>query len=547
MLRELKIDNYAIIDTLAIDFGNSLNTITGETGAGKSILLGALGLLAGGKAEAAAFADNDKNCVIEATFELSGLDDFLAANDIQSNAGEIIIRRTISPTGRSRAFVNDEPVSLTLLKELSSRLVDIHSQHQTLLLSQGDYQTDIIDAISGYPTEKYKNLYRSLRASQKELKTLTEQSIQNRRRAEFLEFQINQIDEARINPAEITEMESRVKILSNATEILENLAYAAGAMQHEELGVVITLKNALQAISRIKDTLPQAEEFNERLNSLYLESKDLAGEMDATVDKIEVNPLELQTLEERLDTIYTLLHKHSVETPEQLLEIYEQMQTELGAFVDVDTKIEQLQATIDRLSSDTKAEATKISKARHKAVPAIEKEIVSTLQELGIKDAQFVISITDLEEFTPTGSNSVSMLFSGNAGKAPQPIESVASGGEMSRVMLAIKGLMSQKTELSTIIFDEIDTGVSGVVAHKMGEIIVRMSRSMQVLNITHLPQVASKGDNHYLVYKDTNGTHIKRLTKEERIEHIAAMLSGSQVTEAAIHQAKELINTTIK
>lgn len=542
MLQELKIENYAIIDTLAIDFSTGLNTITGETGAGKSILLGALGLLAGGKAESAAFADNEKNCIIEALFKVQGQTEFFQQNDIHCTDGEIIIRRTISPTGRSRAFINDEPVSLSLLKELSGRLVDIHSQHQTLLLSQTDYQTGIVDSVSGYPLDNYRGLYRSLRVVQKELKTLTEQSAQNRKRADYLEFQTEQIAQAQINPGEIAEMEQRAKMLSNATEIAQGLAYAAAAMQHDEMGVVVVLKNALQSINKIKNNLPEAAEFSERLQSLYLESKDLALELEIVTDKIEINPAELQALEERLDTIYTLLHKHSVETPAELLDLYDQMQNELGEFVDMDAKIEQLQSEIDRLTSETSTEAVKISKARHAAAPVIEKAIVSSLKDLGIKDAQFSVLITDSVEFTPTGANKISMLFSGNAGKAPQPIENVASGGEMSRVMLAIKGLISRNTELSTIIFDEIDTGVSGVVAHKMGEIIEKMSSSMQVLNITHLPQVASKGDSHFLVYKDHKGTHIKRLSSEERVEHIAMMLSGSAITEAAIKQARELI-----
>lgn len=542
MIRKLKIENYAIIDNLEIDFTAGLNTITGETGAGKSILLGALELLAGGKAEAAAFADNEKNCVIEAVFTISTKDSFYADNDIHAVDGEVVVRRTISPSGRSRAFVNDEPVSLTLLRELSQRLVDIHSQHQTLLLSKADYQTQIVDSISGYSIENYEVLYRNLRQRQKELKILIDSAENNRRRAEFLEYQIEQIEQAGVNPDEIAEMEQRQKILSNATDIVYSLGYATGAMQHDDMGVVITLKNALNSVLKIRDSLPQAEEFAERLNSLYLESKDLASEMENQVENIEVNPAELQQIDEHLDTVYTLLHKHSVETPEELLELCDSMQSELDEIVDVDSQVEKLQAKIQTMVAELKAEADKVGEARRKVAPKIEKEIIETLRELGIKDARFTLMITTTDDFTATGTDKISMLFSANAGKNPQPIESVASGGEMSRVMLSIKGLISQTSELSTIIFDEIDTGVSGVVAHKMGEIIVRMSRSMQVLNITHLPQVASKGESHYLVYKDAQGTHIRRLTHEQRIDHIATMLSGSEVTESARKQAIELI-----
>lgn len=542
MLRELRIENYAIIDNLSIDFSEGLNTITGETGAGKSILLGALGLLAGAKAEPAAFADNDKNCVIEALFTTSGHDEFMSANDITCVNSELLVRRMISPSGRSRAFVNDEPVSLTVLKELSSRLVDIHSQHQTLLLGQQDYQIGIVDALSDCPIDDYKTKYQAYKATQKELRSLTEQSAENKRRAEFLEFQINQIDEAQINVDMIAQMESRQKMLSNSTEIVESLAYAAGAMQHDEMGVVVVLKNALNALSRIRESYPKAEEFWERTNSLYLEAKDLAGELDISVENIEINPAELQQIDQQLDAIYNLLHRHSVETPAQLLEVYDAMQAEFGSFIDVDFRVEHLQKIIQEQVNELNIEAQKISKARHEAADMMMASVVATLKELGIKEAQFSVVITDLQEFTPTGMNAITMLFSGNSGKAPQPIENVASGGEMSRVMLALKGLMSRKSELSTIIFDEIDTGVSGVVAHKMGEIIVRMSGSMQVLNITHLPQVASKGESHFLVYKDGGGTHIKRLNSQERIDHIATMLSGSTVTEAARKQAIALI-----
>lgn len=542
MLRELKIENYAIIDTLSIDFGDGLNTITGETGAGKSILLGALGLLSGAKAESAVFADNDKNCVIEALFEASGMDQFFSENDIQFNGTEIIVRRTISPSGRSRAFVNDDPVSLTVLRDLSSRLVDIHSQHQTLLLSDGDYQTSVIDSLSGYSTDRYRGIYRDFRATQRELRTIIEQAANNRQRTEFLEFQISQIEEARIDTAEISQMEQRARMLANATEIAEGLSYATQAMQHDETGVVLTLKNVLNTINRLQNTLPEAEEFCERLNSLHLECKDLASDIESALDGIEINPTELTVIEERLDLVYTLMHKHSVDTPEDLVALCARMQQELGEFIDVDTRVGQLQKLVDNIASDLNAEAQRISLARRKVAPKIERDIVATLRELGIGDARFVIRITDLDDFTATGMNSVEMLFSGNAGKTPQAIESVASGGEMSRVMLAIKGLISQKSDISTIIFDEIDTGVSGVVAHKMGEIIVGMSSSMQVLNITHLPQVASKGERHYLVYKDKKGAHIRRLTVEERIDHIATMLSGSTVTESARRQAIELM-----
>ena len=542
MIRELRIENYAIIDSLSIDFAARLNTITGETGAGKSILLGALGLLAGGRAESAAFADNEKNCVIEGVFEIAGEEDFLRDNDIELIGNELIVRRVISPQGRSRAFINDEPVSLSVLKELSSRLVDIHSQHQTLLLNDENFQINIIDQITGYSTDNYKILYKKLKAIGKELKLLKEQATAGETRAEFLRYQIEQIEAGGVNPLKISEQEERMRLLENATEIAAALGYTVGALDDEERGVVIAIKNSLQAISRIRKNFPRADQFYERLNSLYLEAKDLLSEIEQAAEGIEINPAELETIQGQLDSVYKLFHRHNVETAEQLLDFSRAMQAELDGFENIDERVVKLEKEFSIINNQAFAEAERLNKVRLGACEKIEKEVVAVLCELGIKDARFAIEISDTEELTSTGRNSVRMLFSANAGRALQGIESVASGGEMSRVMLAIKGLVSRSTELTTIVFDEIDTGVSGAVAHKMGEIIERMSARMQVLNITHLPQVASKGENHYLVYKDGSGTHIRKLGVQERIDHIAAMLSGSTVTEAARAQARQLL-----
>ncbi|CDN31536.1 DNA repair protein RecN [Mucinivorans hirudinis] len=542
MIRELRIENYAIIDSLSIDFAARLNTITGETGAGKSILLGALGLLAGGRAESAAFADNEKNCVIEGVFEIAGEEDFLRDNDIELIGNELIVRRVISPQGRSRAFINDEPVSLSVLKELSSRLVDIHSQHQTLLLNDENFQINIIDQITGYSTDNYKILYKKLKATGKELKLLKEQATAGETRAEFLRYQIEQIEAGGVNPLKISEQEERMRLLENATEIAAALGYTVGALDDEEHGVIIAIKNSLQALSRIRKNFTRADQFYERLNSLYLEAKDLLSEIEQAAEGIEINPAELETIQGQLDSVYKLFHRHNVETAEQLLDFSRAMQAELDGFENIDERVEKLEKEFLIVNNQAFAEAERLNKVRRGACEKIEKEVVAVLCELGIKDARFAIEISDTEELTSTGRNSVRMLFSANAGRALQGIESVASGGEMSRVMLAIKGLVSRSTELTTIVFDEIDTGVSGAVAHKMGEIIERMSARMQVLNITHLPQVASKGENHYLVYKDGSGTHIRKLGVQERIDHIAAMLSGSTVTEAARAQARQLL-----
>lgn len=547
MLRQLTIENYAIIESLDIEFHAGLNTITGETGAGKSILLGALGLLSGDRADSSVIGDTSKSCVVEAVFSDVDVAKFMQDHDIEpSSEGheqQVVVRRVITAAGRSRAFVNDTPVNLNDLRELSESLIDIHSQHQTLLLAHGDFQTRITDAVAGNNLTRYQTLYADLRKQTRELKQLEAKSAESRRQAEFLGYQIEQIDGVGVREDEFERLREQQLVLSHATEIAGGLGYCSEVLGEEQVGVVIGLKSVWQSLNKLRHNFIHAEELAERLNSSYLEIKDIAADIDRALDKVEVNPQLLAQIDERLDVIYTLCHKHNVETVTELLDRKDEMQAELDEIENVDQTIVKLRESVETLAAEALAEAAAISKARREVVPVIARRVIETLQELGIKGAAFEIEITPLSELAAMGTDKVRFLFSGNAGQAVQAIEAVASGGEMSRLMLSLKWLVSQSVQLPTIILDEIDTGVSGAVADKMGQIIGSMSRNMQVLNITHLPQVASKGENHYYVYKEAGrGTHIRRLTAEERVEYIATMLSGSSVTQAALLQAQELL-----
>lgn len=545
MLKDLSIRNYAIIDSLDIEFSKGLNIITGETGAGKSILLGALSLVAGSRADAAVISKQDQNCVAEAVFDISGygLESFFEHNDLDYNQ-TITVRRVIAPNGRSRAFIDDSPVTLNVLKELISKLIDIHSQHQTLLLSDHDFQTNVVDAVAqnGSLLGQYTTIYSSMKECSRKLRQLREASAESARRKDYLTFQVEQIAQMEIKAGEIEELEAEVNTLTHATEIAEALNQCATILEAEEIGVVQLLRNIMSSMSRTSSKHSPSGELRDRVESAYLEIRDIAQQSAIELEKVEINPARLDLAQQRLDALNSLCHKHGVETTAELLELNGQMENELlelNSGEDIITALEKEEADLTVKAFDL---AAKISATRAKVAPMIEKHICQTLASLGILNAKMIVQINDTKELTAKGTDHIEMLFSANASSAAQRIDSVASGGEMSRLMLSIKSLVSQKMKLPTVIFDEIDTGVSGAVADKMGQIIMQMATQMQVLNITHLPQVAAKGDNHYLVYKD-NGTHIKKLTSTERIEHIAMMLSGSEVTQAAREQAKVLIN----
>lgn len=554
MLRELKVENYAVIRQLDIEFHPGLNIITGETGAGKSILLGALSLLGGAKADTGMIRDGAAHCVIEGTFGIGEyknpeLEVLFEEYDLDYE-DTITIRRMVSGNGKSRAFVDDIPVNVSALKAIMERLVDIHSQHQSLLLAGSGFQTRTVDAVAGNGPlfEQYAGHYKQLKALKTELtkaETAAETAIRER---DYLQHQLDELLELNLKSGETAKLENEQNVLTHAEEIATALNECNGLMTDDEFGINAKIKGMAATLERLGTMYAPAEELGRRMESAYLELKDLASECESGRDSVEINPGRLEQVNERLDAIYGLCQKHTLQNGEELIAFREELDRKLQTLHEADEDIVRLRKEIEALQEKAESEAARLSTSRSKAAREIKKHVETTLKELGIQGAVFEVQVEPARELTPTGQDRLAMLFSGNPGTAPQPIENVASGGEMSRVMLALKGLAAQRMKLPTVIFDEIDQGVSGHVADKMGEIIARMGESMQVLNISHLPQVAAKGGHHYHVEKDTrNGTRIRELKPEERLEHIAMMLSGSQVTEAARKQAGELLKNQTK
>lgn len=550
MLKSLLVQNYALINHLDIQFRPGFSIITGETGAGKSILLGALGLILGQRADTNVLYNKSKKCIVEGVFQVGGygLESFFLENDIDFES-TTTLRREITESGKSRAFINDTPVNLNQLRDLTVKLVNIHSQHETLLLSDSLFQLDVVDVLAGVSSqlEVYRKMYREFRATEKFYAQLLEEARQAAMDLDYFQFQLNQIEEAKLLPGEQKELEEEQSTLSHAEEIQTNLAQSVSLLATGDTAILLMLKDTLSAITRIKDFYPKAESLMERLNSSLIELKDISSEIEKLAVSIEIDPQRLGHVNERLDMIYSLQQKHKVATLEELMAIGDELAKKVGHIQSYDEEIEKTRVKLEELRNSVEEGATAISEKRMSVKPAMEESVVDLLKNLGIPNALFKVMITNLPDFTINGKDKVVYLFSANKQSDLMELSKVASGGELSRVMLSLKSLLSESRLLPTIIFDEIDAGVSGEIADKMGNILRKMSKGIQLVNITHLPQVASKGDTHYLVYKQDNEsatyTHIKLLSKDERVLEIARMLSGEELTEAAIRNARELMS----
>ena len=550
MLRRLTVENYALIDKLDLELDAHLNIITGETGAGKSILLGALGLLLGNKNESGTIRDQERNCIIEGTFDIDGygLEAFFEDNDLDYEP-QTVIRRMISPSGKSRSFVNDMPVQLSVLRELGVRLIDIHSQHRNMILSDEAFRQSALDTLAGAgeSVAEYKKIYSELRHAERELEQMTSQAESLRKDEEWLRYQVEEFEAAALKAGELAEAEEELAVLENADQIGEALVTVRNILDAEQIGVLEQLSAAENTIQRVKGNYPQGEEIASRLHSVVQELKDLGQTVADDSERIEANPERLQKLTERVNLIYSMCQKHRVQTLEELIAVGERLAEQLSAITHSDENIERQREKIAALRAKAEKWADKIHTLREKASKGMSKSIASTLTSLGMPEAQFIVEVVDAGELMPSGKDHIRFMFTANGRMAPQPVEKIASGGEISRVMLALKALLAEKSKLPTIIFDEIDTGVSGRIADAMGDIISRLSENMQVVAITHLPQVASKGESHFVVYKQDSRTNISRLGEDDRITEIAKMLSGSEITAAALSQARILLGVQPK
>ena len=545
----MSIENYALIQQLELELSPSLNIITGETGAGKSILLGALGLIMGNRADTAVLKDSGRNCVIEGLFDMGGygLETFFDENELDYER-HTVIRRIVTPAGKSRAYVNDLPVQLATLRELAAHLIDIHSQNQGVLVADGEFRIRVLDSLAdnrGLRAE-YGRAYRALREREQELARLREEVGRNRRDEEYMRFQWQQIAALGLHEGELQELEAEQRELSNAEGILAALSEACGLMENDETGVLAALKTAEAALQRLGGVLEGTSDLVARIHSAYVELKDVSGEVASLAGRIEDNPARLEAVDNRIGAVSDLMRRYGAASSDELLALGNDLATRLEAITDSDAEIAELEAETGALRVTAEGLAAAVTASRTEASALFDEAVGRVLARLGMPSARFVTEITPSGALSPSGADSVRFLFNANGGEGLQSLERIASGGETSRVMLALKSIVARSTKLPTILFDEIDTGVSGKIADAMGRIIAELGDSMQVVNITHLPQVASKGETHFLVYKEAspsgNVTRIRLLDREARVGEIAKMLSGSEVTEAAVAQARALL-----
>ncbi|MBO4718732.1 MAG: DNA repair protein RecN [Prevotella sp.] len=550
MLKHLYIKNFTLIDTLDIDLYAGFSVITGETGAGKSIILGAIGLLLGQRADSKSIKNGAEKCVIEAHFDLSRyeMEPFFNENDIEYDANDCIIRRELTSAGKSRAFINDTPVPLTMLKELGDRLVDVHSQHQNLLLNKQDFQLSVVDIIANDTKEltQYQQTFADYQSACKELEALREEIERNRQNADFLQFQYDELTGANLQSGELEELEQKSDTMTHSEEIKGALYTADNALQGDEHGAVEALRNTISALKGISKVFSAATELTERLDSTYIELKDVAQEISSLLERVDFDPSELEMVNNRLDRLYDLQKKYHADTIEALIAQRDEVHQKLSNIENSDMALEETQQKVNHLKTRCEKEAQTLTTLRTKAAKQIEKELQQRLVPLGMPHVRFCIEMTK-EALGRNGQDKIGFLFSANTSTPLQPVSQVASGGEIARVMLALKAMISGAVKLPTIIFDEIDTGVSGKIAEKMAEIMHEMGQQdRQVISITHLPQIAAFGTHHYKVSKEesSQGTisRMEELTQTERITEIAQMLSGSDISEAAIQNAKQLL-----
>lgn len=550
MLKTLHISNYALITTLTIEFEAGMSVLTGETGAGKSIIIGALSLIQGQRADTRMVKEGTEKSIVEAEFDVKNysLKSFFENNDLDYNDA-CLIRREIATNGKSRAFINDTPVPLNLLRELSDKLLDIHSQHENLLLSTENYQLMVVDAVAQNINEltDFKQSFTEWNEAKSDLNKLRKEADRRNADLDYLRFQLNQLDEAKLTVGEQTDLEAELEMLSHVEEIKLALGQADHLLTNEDTNVLKSVKDITVALRRINNYLPESTNWTERLEAVLIELKDMAADISLAQNKLEFNPERLEMLDNRLNLIYSLQKKFRVDTIEKLIELRESFRNQLNRIENMEEELIEAQKRVQACFQVMKINAETLTETRRKAIPAIEKYLVEQLHLLGMPDVRFVVSIMPATEYTEKGNDVVEFQFSANKNRSVQPVSLIASGGEVSRLMLAIKSLLIRQSDLPTIIFDEIDTGVSGEISGRMGEIMRKMSQSTQLIVITHLPQIASKGHTHYSVYKDNTGTqtetHIRRLTPDQRIKELASLLSGKTITEAAMMNARELLN----
>ena len=559
MLKNLQIENYALIEHLDIDFHPGFSVITGETGAGKSIIIGAIGLLLGQRADSRSIKADAKRCVIEATFDVSHyqLAAFFADNDLDFDGSECIIRRELTAAGKSRAFINDTPASLTQLRELGEQLLDIHSQHKNLLLGKEDFQLSILDIVANQQDTlaAYKKEYKEYKTLVRQLDEAIEEAKSSKADEEFLQFQVNQLAEANLKEGEQEELEAQSETLEHAEDIKTALYNAANRLQasSDRTDILGLLKQSIGELESISSVYSHSEELSSRLDSCYIELKDVADELESLAEDIEYSPHRLEQVNERLNTLYTLQKKHGADSVEDLLAIQSDMEEKLMRITHSDDFIGELRKKVEQQKDKTTTLAQKLSKGRKATAKKVEKEMKERLVPLGMPNVQFQCAVVSTPtELTPTGYDQAQFLFNANKSGEPKPVSQIASGGEIARVMLALKALIAGAVKLPTIIFDEIDTGVSGSIAEKMARIMQEMgAQERQVISITHLPQIAALGSHHYKVYKedthDDTLSHIVPLSDEERVEEIAHMLSGETLTQAALDNAQALLKNSQK